>query len=68
MTQKMIDSVFADEGLRKKFTHPRMDKAICEERMRGDLWKDIAKRHRRSCFYCREVTRRVMRLYQIWLA
>ena len=68
MTQRIIDSVFADERLRKKFTHPRMDKAICEERMRGDLWKDIAKRHKRSCFYCREVTRRVMRLYKIWLA
>lgn len=67
MNQTTIDAVFADRRLRKKFTHPRVDKAICEERMAGAMWKDIAKRHRRSCFYCREVTRRVMRLYVLFV-
>jgi hypothetical protein len=45
-----------------------MDKAICEERERGDLWKEIAKRHRKSEQYCRDVMRRADVLYRIWLA
>ena len=67
MTQTAINAVFADSRLRKKFTHPRVDKAICEERMRGELWQVIARRHKKSCFYCREVTRRVMRLYVLFV-
>ena len=68
ITTEAIRAVFADARLRKKFTHPQMDKAICEERERGDLWKEIAKRHRKSEQYCRDVMRRADVLYRIWLA
>lgn len=68
ITTEAIQAVFADARFRKKFSHPRMDKAICEERERGDLWREIAKRHRKSEQYCRDVMRRADALYRIWLA
>lgn len=68
ITTEAIQAVFADARLRKRFSHPRMDKAICEERERGDLWREIAKRHRKSEQYCRDVMRRADALYRIWLA
>lgn len=68
ITTEAIQAVFADAHLRKRFSHPRMDKAICEERERGDLWREIAKRHRKSVAYCRDVMRRADALYRIWLA
>ena len=68
ITMEAIQAVFADARLRKKFTNPRMDKAICEERERGDLWREIAQRHRKSEQYCRDVMRRADALYRIWLA
>ena len=37
MTQAAIDAVFADERYRRKFTSPKRDKAICEERMADNL-------------------------------
>ena len=68
ITTEAIQAVFADARLRKRFSHPRMDKAICEERERGDLWREIAKRPRKSEQYCRDVMRRADALYRIWLA
>ena len=68
ITTEAIQAVFADARLRKRFSHPRMDKAICEERERGDLWREIAKRHRKSEQYCLDVMRRADALYRIWLA
>ena len=68
MTQKMIDSVFADPKFRKKFSHPRKDKAICEMRLAGAYYADIAKRYGVSSFYCREVIRRVVRLYTVFMS
>ncbi|MBP3667421.1 MAG: hypothetical protein J6K29_10295 [Clostridia bacterium] len=68
MTQAAIDAVFADERYRRKFTSPRRDKAICEERMAGMMWKDIARKHKKSEYYCREVTRRAKRLYEVFIA
>lgn len=68
ITMEAIQAVFEDDRLREKFTNPRMDKAICEERERGDLWREIAKRHRKSEQYCRDVMRRADVLYRIWLA
>ena len=37
MTQAAIDAVFADERYRRKFTSPKRDKAICEERLAGEM-------------------------------
>lgn len=67
MTQDAIDAVFADERYRSKFTSPRRDKAICEERMAGMMWKVIAKKHEKSEYYCREVVRRAKRLYEVFI-
>ena len=68
ITTEAIQAVFADARLRKRFSHPRMDKAICEEQERGDLWREIANRPRKSEQYCRDVMRRADALYRIWLA
>ena len=68
MTQADIDAVFADERYRRKFTCPQRDKAICEERLAGELWKVIAKKHKKSEYYCREVVRRAKRLYEVLIA
>lgn len=67
LTQEMIDSVFADPKLLKKFSHPRKDKHICERRLAGELWHDIAKRCRMSEYYCRQVLRKVDRLYKVFI-
>lgn len=68
MTQAAIDAVFADERYRSKFTSPQRDKAICEERLAGEMWKVIAQKHERSEYYCREVVRRAQRLYEVFIA
>lgn len=67
MTQAAIYAVFADERYRKRFRSPRRDKAICEERLAGWMWKDIARKHKKSECYCREVAARAKRLYRIFL-
>jgi hypothetical protein len=68
MTQAAIDAVFADEQYRSKFTSPQLDKAICEERLAGVMWKVIAQKHERSEYYCQEVVRRAKRLYEVFIA
>ena len=68
MNQTAIDAVFADRRLREKFSHPRMDKAICEERLAGTMWKVIARKHKKSEYYCQEVVRRAKRLYEVFIA
>ena len=68
ITPDMIDSVFSDPKLIKKFTHPRKDKHICEMRLAGAYFSDIAKRCRKSEYYCRQVIQRVVRLYQVFLS
>jgi hypothetical protein len=67
MTQAAIDAVFADERYRSKFTSPRRDKAICEERLAGEMWKVIAQKHKKSEYYCWEVVRRAQRLYEVFI-
>jgi hypothetical protein len=67
MTQAAIDAVFADERYRRKFTSPQRDKAICEERLAGEMWKVIAKKHKKSEYYCQEVVRRAKRLYEVFI-
>lgn len=68
MTQAAIDAVFADEQCRSKFINPKRDKAICEERLAGTMWKVIAQKHEKSEYYCQEVVRRAKRLYEVFIA
>ena len=68
VTRQMVDSVFSDPKFRKKFIHLRKDKAICEMRLAGGTYADIAKRYRVSTFYCMEVIRRVARIYTVFLS
>ena len=68
MTQAAIAAVFADARYRRKFTSPKRDKAICEERLAGAMWKVIAKKHEKSEYYCQEVVRRAKRLYAVFIA
>ena len=67
ITQEMIDSVFSNDELRRKFTHQRKDKAICEMRLKGELYADISKKHKMSKFYCSQCVRRVVRLYRVFI-
>ena len=68
VTQEMIESVFSNPKFRKKFIHPRKDKAICEMRLAGGLYADIAKKYGVSTFYCREVIRRAVRIYTVFMS
>ena len=68
VTQKMIDSVFSEPKFRKKFSHPLKDKHICEMRVNGAIYKDIAKRYRMSEYYCKQTVARVARIYTVFLS
>lgn len=67
ITQQMIDAVFSNEKFRRKFTHPRKDKAICEMRLTGAIYTDISKRFKMSHYYCIKIVRRVVRLYRVFI-
>lgn len=67
MTQEMIDSVFSNKTYRKKFTHPRRDKAICEMRLGGAKYADIGKRFKASESSCMQCVRKVVRIYRVFL-
>lgn len=67
VTQQMIDTVFSDQKFRKKFTHPRKDKSICQMRSNNAGYSEIAKRYRMSKFYCRQCVERVVRLYRVFI-
>lgn len=67
ITQEMIDSVFSAPNLRRKFTHPRKDKAICEMRLTGMIYTDIGKRYGKSQYYCIQIVRKVLRLYKLFV-
>lgn len=67
ITQHMIDSVFSAPNLRRKFTNPRKDKAICEMRLSGAIYTDIGKRYRKSQSYCLRVVRKAVLLYTVFI-
>jgi hypothetical protein len=66
-TQEMIDAVFGDPIQVKKFSHPKKDKAICEMRLTGAYWHEIAKRYKVSETYCRLCVRKVDRIYKLFI-
>lgn len=67
ITREMIDSVFSDQYLCKRFTNPRKDKAICEMRLSGAIYTDIGKRYRKSQTYCLRVVRKAVLLYTVFI-
>ena len=67
ITQKMIDAVFADDEQRKKFENPKKAKAVCEMRLAGVIYKEIAKKSKMSEYFCMQSVRKVVRLYRIFI-
>ena len=67
ITQQMIDAVFSNENCLRKFTHPKRDKAICEMRLTGTIYTDIAKRFNTSQYYCIQCVRKAERLYRVFV-
>ena len=67
ITQEMIDAVFSDPKLKKKFTRPRKAKAVCEARLAGNIYSDISKRYGVSNFFCTQSVYKVVRLYTVFV-
>lgn len=68
ITQEMIDAVFLHENcLRRKFADPKRDKAICEARLTGAIYSDIARQFKKSQYHCIQCVKKVERLYRVFI-
>lgn len=67
ITQKMIDAVFNDHKLRKKFPNPEKAKAMCEMRLTGTSYVDIGQRFKMSESTPFVYVNRVVRLYRVFI-
>ena len=67
ITQEMIDAVFSDTKLLKRFPRPQMAKAVCEMRVAGETYADIATRCKASNYYCMQAVDKVVRLYTVFI-
>lgn len=67
ITHDVIDAVFSDPALVKKFNHPRKDRHICEARANGDKLSAIGKRHKTSATECGRIVRRAIMLHALYV-
>ena len=67
ITQEMIDAVFSDVKLRKKFPDPEKAKAMCEMRLTGTSYIHIGKRFKMSETPPLVYVNRVVRLYTMFI-
>jgi hypothetical protein len=67
ITQEMIDAVFSDPKYRGRFTNPKKAKEVCEMRLAGAIYTDIAKRVEKSHYYCIQTVHKVERLYTVFI-
>ena len=67
ITHDVIDAVFSQPSLVKKFSHPRKDRRICEERANGENLNAIGKRHKQSATYCGRIVRRAIMLHALYV-
>lgn len=67
ITQQMIDAVFSNANLLRKFPHPKRDKEICEMRLTAAIYTDIAKRFNVSQYHCIKCVKKVERLYRVFV-
>lgn len=68
ITQEMIDAVFSDPRFRCKFPAPKTAQSVCQMRLTGAKFKDVAKRHKVSEYYCTQAVDKCVRLYTVFLA
>lgn len=66
ITQEMIDIVFGDPILRKKFTDPEKAKKICEIRLTGATYLEIGKKVKMSDTYCRRNIQKLIWIYRLF--
>lgn len=67
ITHEVINAVFGDPSLAKKFSHPRKDRRICEARANGDKLSAIGKRHKTSAAECGRIVRRAILLHALYV-
>ena len=67
ITQEMVDAVFSDPKLKKRFKQPRKAQSVCEARLAGDIYADIAKRFKVSNYFCIQSVYKVARLYTVFV-
>ena len=67
ITQEMIDVVFSDPKLCKKFPRPQIAKRVCEMRVAGVVYAEIAKRCKASNYYCMQTVDKVVRLFTVFV-
>ena len=65
--QEMIEAVFGNKKLRRRFTNPKRDKAICELRAQGVIYDEIAERFGVSQATCIRLARKVVLLYRVFI-
>lgn len=67
ITQEMIDAVFSDPKLCKKFPRPQIAKSVCDLRVAGVAYAEIAKRCKASNYYCMQTVDKVVRLFTVFV-
>lgn len=67
ITHDVIDAVFNNPSLAKKFSHPRKDRRICEARANGDKLSVIGKRNKTSATECGRIVRRAILLHALYV-
>jgi hypothetical protein len=64
-TQEMIDVVFGDPILYKKFRNPERAKRICEIRLTGATYQEIEQEVKLAGTHCRQVINKLIWIYQL---
>ncbi len=67
ITQEMIDAVFGNPNLRKKFGNPDRAKRICELRLTGATYKEIEHEVKLAGGNCRLDVSKLVWVYQLYV-
>lgn len=67
ITKQIIDAVFSDPRLAGRFLCPKSAKAICELRLTGEPYTEIAKKTGRSAYFSRDCVYKTVFYYRVYL-
>jgi transposase-like protein len=68
ITREMVDAVFSKPQFLNKFPDAEKAREVCEMRLAGATYKEIAKRFGVSEYYGVHIVDKVVRLYMVFLA
>lgn len=67
ITREMVEAVFSKPYFIKKFPDAKKAREVCEMRLTGATYKEIAKRFGVSGYYVVHIVDKVVRLYLVFL-